>query len=102
MKGNQKYDNGRLLHIEDYLKENKLKTKGNVEILSIFAVSSKEKIDTKTATNELLEKILSKDNLNIIQIKKLWWIMSTNNDCKTKIDESLNTTFLKKHLTLSS
>ena len=42
MKGNQKYDNGRKLHIEDYLQENKLETKGNVEVSSIFAVSSKE------------------------------------------------------------
>ena len=65
MKGNQKYDNGRQLHIEDYLQENKLETKGNVEVPSIFAVSSKEEIDTKTVTNELLEKILSKDNLNM-------------------------------------
>ena len=32
----------------------------------IFVVSSKEEeIDTKTVTNELLEKILSKDNLNM-------------------------------------
>lgn len=64
MKGNQKYDNGRQLHIEDYLQENKLETKGNVEVPSIFAVSSKEEIDTKTVTNELLEEILSKDNMN--------------------------------------
>mgnify|MGYP006959165973 FL=1 len=41
MKGNQKYDNGRQLHIEEYLQENKLETKGNVEVPSIFAVSSK-------------------------------------------------------------
>lgn len=65
MKGNQKYDNGRQLHIEDYLQENKLETKGNVEVPSILVVPSKEKIDTKTVTNELLEKILSKDNLNM-------------------------------------
>ena len=64
MKGNQKYDNGRQLHIEDYLQENKLETEGNVEVPSNFAVPSKEEIDTKTVTNELLEKILSKDNMN--------------------------------------
>ena len=28
-------------------------------------MSSKEEIDTKTVTNELLEKILSKDNMNM-------------------------------------
>lgn len=65
MKGNQKYDNGRQLHIEDYLQENKLETKGNVEVPNIFAVSSKEEIDTKAVTNELLERILSKDNMNL-------------------------------------
>lgn len=65
MKGNQKYENGRQLHIEDYLQENKLETKGNVEVPSIFAVPSKGEIDTKIVTNELLEKILSKDNMNL-------------------------------------
>ena len=65
MKDNQKYDNGRQLHTEDYLQENKLETEGNVEVPSIFVVSSKEEIDTKTVTNELLEKILSKDNMNL-------------------------------------
>lgn len=64
MKDNQKYDNGRQLHIEDYLQENKLETEGNVEVPSIFVVSSEEKMDTKTVTNELLEKILSSDNMN--------------------------------------
>jgi len=65
MKDNQKYDNGRQLRIEDYLQENKLETEGNVEEPSIFVVSSKEEIDTKTVTNELLEKILSRDNMNL-------------------------------------
>lgn len=65
MKDNQEYNNGRQLHIEDYLQENKLETEGNVEVPSIFVVSSEEKIDTKTVTNELLEKILSSDNMNL-------------------------------------
>lgn len=65
MKDNQKYDNGRQLQIEDYLQENKLETEGNVEVPSVFDVSAKEEIDTKTVTNELLEKILSSDNMNI-------------------------------------
>lgn len=65
MKDNQKYDNGRQLHIEDYLQENKLETKGNVEVPSIIDVSPEEEIDTKTVTNELLEKILSKSNMNL-------------------------------------
>lgn len=65
MKGNQKYDNGRQLHIEDYLQENKLETEDNVEVPSVFDVSTLKEIDTKTVTNELLEKILSRDNMNL-------------------------------------
>ena len=65
MKDKQEYNNGRQLHIEDYLQENKLETEGIVEVPSVFVVSSKEEIDTKTVTNELLEKILSKDNMNL-------------------------------------
>ena len=65
MKGNQGYDNGRQLHIEDYLQENKLETEGIVEVPSVFVVSPEKEIDTKTVTNELLEKILSRDNLNL-------------------------------------
>ena len=65
MKDKQEYDNGRQLHIADYLQENKLETEGNVEVPSVFGVSSEEEIDTKTVTNELLEKILSKDNMNL-------------------------------------
>lgn len=65
MKDNQKYDNGRQLHIEDYLQENKLETEGNVEVLSIFDVSPEKEIDTKTVTNETLDKILSGDNMNL-------------------------------------
>lgn len=65
MKGNQEYDNGRQLHIEDYLQENMMETEGNVEVPSIIDVSTEGEIDTKTVTNELLEKILSKDNMNL-------------------------------------
>ena len=65
MKGKQEYNNGRQLHIEDYLQENKLETEGIVEVPSVLDVSSKRKVDTKTVTNEILEKILSKDNMNL-------------------------------------
>ena len=68
MRDNQEYDNGRQLQMEDYLQENKLETEGNVEVPSIFDVSELEEIDTKTVTNEMLEKILSKDNMNLINI----------------------------------
>ena len=65
MKDKEEYNDGRQLRIEDYLQENKLETKGNVEVPSIFVVSSKEEIDTKAVTSELLERILSKDNMNL-------------------------------------
>ena len=65
MKDNEGYNNGRQLHIEGYLQENKLETEGNVEAPSVLDVSPLEKVDTKTVTNELLEKILSKDNMNL-------------------------------------
>lgn len=64
MKDNQEYENGRQLRVEDYLQENMLETEGNVEVPSILVVSKLEEVDTKTVTNELLEKILSKDNMN--------------------------------------
>ena len=32
MKGNQVYENGRQLRIEDYLQENRLETEGNGEV----------------------------------------------------------------------
>lgn len=64
MKDKQEYNNGRQLHIEDYLQENKLETKGIAEVPSILSVSPLEEIDTKTVTNELLEKILWRDNMN--------------------------------------
>lgn len=65
MKDNQEYNNGRQLHIEDYLQEKKLETKGNVEVSSILVVSPEKEVDTKIVTNELLEKILSRDNMNL-------------------------------------
>lgn len=65
MKDKQEYDNGRQLHIEDYLQENKLEIEGIVEVPSVFVVSSEEEIDTKTVANELLDKILSRDNMNL-------------------------------------
>ena len=65
MKGNQEYENGRQLRIEDYLQENKLETEDNVEVPSVLDVSELEGIDTKTVTNEILEEILSRDNMNL-------------------------------------
>ncbi len=64
MKDKQEYNNGRQLHIEDYLQENKLEIEGNVEVPSVLVVSTEKKVDTKTVTNELLDKILLADNMN--------------------------------------
>lgn len=65
MKDKREYENGRQLQIEDYLQENMLETEGNVEVPSVLVVSDEGKVDTKTVNNELLEKILSKDNMNL-------------------------------------
>lgn len=65
MKDKQEYNNGRQLHIEDYLQENKLETEGIARVPSVLDVSPSKEIDTKTVTNELLEKILSRDNMNM-------------------------------------
>lgn len=64
MRNNQEYEKGRQLNIKGYLQENKLEVEGNVEVPSIRDVLSQEEIDTKTVNNELLEEILSKDNMN--------------------------------------
>ena len=48
MKDNQEYNNGRQLHIEDYLQKNKLETEGIAKVPSIPDVSPLKKIDTKT------------------------------------------------------
>lgn len=65
MRNNQEYEEGRQLNIEDYLHESKLEVKGNVEVPSIRDVLSQEEIGTKTVSNELLEAILARDNMNI-------------------------------------
>lgn len=64
MRNNQEYEKGRQLNIKGYLQENKLEVEGNVEVPSIRDVLSQEEIGTKAVNNELLEEILSKDNMN--------------------------------------
>ena len=55
MKGNQTYENGRQLRIEDYLQENRLETEGNVEVPSVLDVSELGESDTKTVTKHIKE-----------------------------------------------
>lgn len=64
MRNNQEYEKGRQLNIEGYLQESRLEVEGNVEAPSIHDVLSQEEIGTKTVNNELLEEILSRDNMN--------------------------------------
>lgn len=42
-----------------------LEKEGIVEVPSIFVVSTKKENDTKTVTNGLFEKILSRNNMNL-------------------------------------
>ena len=64
MRNNQEYEKGRQLNIEGYLQESRQEVEGNVEAPSIHDVLSQEEIGTKTVNNELLEEILSRDNMN--------------------------------------
>lgn len=64
MRNNQGYEKGRQLNIKGYLQESRLEVEGNVEAPSIHDVLSEEEIGTKTVNNELLEAILSRENMN--------------------------------------
>ena len=94
MKDKQKYENGRQLQIEDYLQEDKLEIEGIVEVPSAFVVSEEEKVDTKTVTNELLEKILSRNNLNLA-FKRVKANKGTSGIDDMKVDELLQ--YLKEN-----
>ena len=65
MKDKVKYYNGSQLSIEDYLQENTLETEDNVEVPSILSVSELNEVDTKPLSNVILERILSRDNMNM-------------------------------------
>ena len=64
MKDTKKYDESRQLHKEGSLRENKVELKGNVEVHSISPMSEEGRNDVNRYGNELLEEILSKDNMN--------------------------------------
>lgn len=64
MKDTRKYDKCRQLHIEDYLQENRVELKDNVEVHSISSMSEEGRNGVSENSNNLLEQILSKDNMN--------------------------------------
>ena len=64
MKDTKKYDKSRQLHKEGYLQENRVELKGNVEVHSISSMSKERGDNANGYGNDLLEKIISRDNLN--------------------------------------
>ena len=64
MKDTKEYDKSRQLHKEGYLQENRVELKGNVEVHSISSMSKERGDNANGYGNDLLEKIISRDNLN--------------------------------------
>ena len=65
MKDKIKHYNGRQLSIEDYLQEIRMEADENVEVPSVLDVSELNEVDTRPVTNEILDRILSRDNMNM-------------------------------------
>lgn len=64
MNNTKKYDKSRQLHKEDYLYENRVELKANIKVPSIPYMSKEGRNDVNECGNDLLEQILSKDNMN--------------------------------------
>lgn len=64
MKDTKKYDESRQLHKEGYLHKNRVELKDNVEAHSISSMSDKGRNNVNECGNDLLERILSRDNMN--------------------------------------
>ena len=64
MKDTKKYNKSRQLHKEDYLYENRVELKTNIEVPSISFMSKEGRNDVNEYSSDLLERILSKDNMN--------------------------------------
>lgn len=64
MKDTKKYDESRQLHKEGYLHKNRVELKDNVEAHSISSMSDKGRNDVNEYGSDLLEQILSRDNMN--------------------------------------
>lgn len=64
MKDTKKYEESRQLHKEGYLHENRVELKDNVEVHSISSMSNKGRNDVNEYGSDILEQILSRDNMN--------------------------------------
>jgi group II intron reverse transcriptase/maturase len=64
LKDTKKYEESRQLHKEGYLQENRVELKGNVEVHSISSMSEEVRNNVDKYSDDLLSKILSRDNLN--------------------------------------
>ena len=64
MKDTKKYGKSRQLHKGGYLQENRVELESSVEVHSISSMSKEERNDVNEYSNDLLEQILSKDNMN--------------------------------------
>jgi group II intron reverse transcriptase/maturase len=64
LKDTKKYNESRQLHKEGYLHKNRVELKDNVEAHSISSMSNKGRNDVNEYGSDLLEQILSRDNMN--------------------------------------
>jgi len=64
LKDTKKYDKSRKLHKEGYLQNSRVELKGNVEVHSISSMSKEGRNNVNEYGSDLLERILSKDNMN--------------------------------------
>jgi len=64
LKDTKKYDESRQLHKEGSLRENRVELKVNVEVHSISPMSEEGRNGVNEYGNDLLEQILSRDNMN--------------------------------------
>ncbi len=64
MKETKKYIESRQLHIEDFARESRVELKDNGKVPSISLTSDRKQNDRNVCTNNLLKRIIHKDNMN--------------------------------------
>lgn len=94
MKVTGKYIESRQLHIEGYSHENKVELKGNEKVHSISLTSERTQNDVIAYDMKLLEKILSRDNMNQA-FKRVKQNKGSYGVDKLSIDELFD--YLKEH-----